>query len=54
MDIFELEPTEIKLNKGKDLLSVAFEDGENFEFSTEYLRVMSPSAEVQEIGRAHV
>ncbi len=47
MEIFELEPTEIKLNKGKDQLSVAFEDGENFEFSSEYLRVMSPSAEVQ-------
>ena len=47
MQVFELEPTEIKLNKDKDLLTVAFEDDSIFEFSTEYLRVMSPSAEVQ-------
>ncbi len=47
MQIFELEPTEIKLNRDKDRLDVTFEDGESFEFSAEYLRVMSPSAEVQ-------
>ena len=47
MQIFELEPTEIKLNKDKDQLNVTFDDGEKFEFSAEYLRVMSPSAEVQ-------
>ncbi len=47
MQVFELEPTEIKLNKAKDQLNVAFDDGKNFEFSTEYLRIMSPSAEVQ-------
>ncbi len=47
MEIFELAPTEIKLNKDKNLLSVTFEDGEKFEFTSEYLRVMSPSAEVQ-------
>ena len=47
VEIFELQPTEIKLNKDKDQLMVAFEDGENFEFTAEYLRVMSPSAEVQ-------
>ena len=47
MQIFELEPTEIKLNKEKDLLTVTFEDGKTFPLSSEYLRVMSPSAEVQ-------
>lgn len=47
MKIFELQPTELKLNKEKDHLTVAFDDGKTFEFSTEYLRVMSPSAEVQ-------
>ena len=47
MEVFELEPTEIKLNKAKDHLTVAFEDDSVFEFTTEYLRVMSPSAEVQ-------
>ena len=47
MQIFELEPTEIKLSKDKDQLTVSFEDDSNFDFSAEYLRVMSPSAEVQ-------
>lgn len=47
MEIFELEPTEIKLNKEKDFLTVTFEDDKVFEFTAEYLRVMSPSAEVQ-------
>ena len=48
MEVFELEPSEIKLNKEKNQLTVVFEDGDDtFEFSTEYLRVMSPSAEVQ-------
>ena len=40
-------PTEIKLNKDKDVLTVTFEDGVSFEFSAEFLRVTSPSAEVQ-------
>ncbi len=47
MEIFELQPTEIKLNKARDQLTVAFDDDKTFEFSSEYLRVMSPSAEVQ-------
>ena len=47
MEVFELQPTEIKLNKSKDQLTVAFDDEKIFEFSSEYLRVMSPSAEVQ-------
>jgi DUF971 family protein len=40
-------PTEIKLSKDRKTLTVAFDDGEVFVFSAEYLRVLSPSAEVQ-------
>lgn len=40
-------PTELRLTKDKASLSVAFENGERFELPAEYLRVKSPSAEVQ-------
>lgn len=40
-------PTEIRLNSGKDQLSVSYDGGSSFEYTAEYLRVMSPSAEVQ-------
>lgn len=40
-------PTEIRLSKDKQLLTVAFDDGAKFEMSAELLRVESPSAEVQ-------
>lgn len=40
-------PTELKLNKAKDELSVTFDDGSSFLLPAEMLRVMSPSAEVQ-------
>jgi DUF971 family protein len=40
-------PTEIRLRKDKVALRVAFESGEAFEFPAEFLRVHSPSAEVQ-------
>jgi DUF971 family protein len=40
-------PTEIKLRKDRTALEVAFDNGEAFEFPAEYLRVLSPSAEVQ-------
>jgi len=40
-------PTEIRLNKNKSELTVGFDDGTAYSFSAEYLRVMSPSAEVQ-------
>jgi DUF971 family protein len=40
-------PTEIRLSKDKRTLSVAFEDGRSFALPAEYLRVLSPSAEVQ-------
>ena len=40
-------PTELRLHKDRKALSVTFDDGESFELSAEYLRVRSPSAEVQ-------
>ncbi|HYA07079.1 MAG TPA: DUF971 domain-containing protein [Xanthobacteraceae bacterium] len=40
-------PTELRLHKDRKALSVAFDNGESFELSAEYLRVRSPSAEVQ-------
>ncbi len=43
-------PTEIKLNKQARMLELTFDDGQKFELSCEYLRVNSPSAEVQGHG----
>jgi DUF971 family protein len=40
-------PTEIRLQKDRTALSVAFDSGETFALPAEYLRVKSPSAEVQ-------
>lgn len=40
-------PTELRLAKDRKTLSVAFDNGERFDLSAEYLRVKSPSAEVQ-------
>lgn len=40
-------PTELRLHKDRKTLSVTFEGGERFELPAEYLRVKSPSAEVQ-------
>lgn len=40
-------PTEIRLAEDKSALTVTFDDGNSFILSAEYLRVMSPSAEVQ-------
>ena len=40
-------PTELRLGKDKKSLSVAFDNGERCELPAEYLRVKSPSAEVQ-------
>jgi DUF971 family protein len=40
-------PTEIRLSKDKRTLTVAFDDGSAFDLPAEYLRVTSPSAEVQ-------
>ena len=43
-------PTEIRLRKNSRVLVVAFDDGTEFEFTHEYLRVHSPSAEVKGPG----
>src|SRR5579871_3866298 len=43
-------PTEIKLRTTSRVLEVNFEDGSRFELPFEYLRVHSPSAEVQGHG----
>ena len=43
-------PTEIRLKKAEKLLEIAFDDGVTFRFPAEYLRVESPSAEVQGHG----
>ncbi|HVV27547.1 MAG TPA: DUF971 domain-containing protein [Rhizomicrobium sp.] len=43
-------PTEIRLNPARDVLTVAFENGERFALRAEYLRVESPSAEVRGHG----
>lgn len=40
-------PTELRLSRDKRTLSVAFDDGSAFDLPAEYLRVASPSAEVQ-------
>ncbi len=40
-------PTEIRLSGDKRVLTVAFDGGGRFELPAEYLRVSSPSAEVQ-------
>jgi DUF971 family protein len=40
-------PSELRLSKDKRSLRVAFDDGSAFDLPAEYLRVTSPSAEVQ-------
>lgn len=40
-------PTELRLAKDRKSLAVAFDSGERFELPAEFLRVKSPSAEVQ-------
>jgi DUF971 family protein len=40
-------PTEIRLRKERKALLVRFNDDRDFELSAEFLRVLSPSAEVQ-------
>jgi len=43
-------PTEIKLHQKSRILDVSFSDGRTFQFSCEFLRVHSPSAEVSGHG----
>jgi DUF971 family protein len=40
-------PTELRLRKDRRALTVTFDGGESFDLAAEYLRVRSPSAEVQ-------
>ena len=40
-------PTELRLRKDRKALTVVFDSGESFALDAEYLRVLSPSAEVQ-------
>jgi DUF971 family protein len=43
-------PTEIKLHQKSRILEMAFESGERFELSYEFLRVFTPSAEARGHG----
>jgi len=43
-------PTEIRLKRAEKRVEIAFEDGARFSLPAEYLRVESPSAEVQGHG----
>jgi DUF971 family protein len=40
-------PTELRVSKDKRMLTVTFDDGRSYSLPAEYLRVTSPSAEVQ-------
>jgi DUF971 family protein len=43
-------PLELRLKRAEKLLEIAFDDGNRFSLPAEYLRVESPSAEVQGHG----
>ncbi|MDE2466391.1 MAG: DUF971 domain-containing protein [Alphaproteobacteria bacterium] len=43
-------PRELKVSAARDLLTIEFDNGETVRLSAEYLRVESPSAEVQGHG----
>jgi len=47
MPVTDAWPTEIKVHKDHRAISIAFEDGASYTLPAEYLRVESPSAEVQ-------
>ena len=40
-------PTELRLAKDRKALTITFDNGDSFALDAEYLRVLSPSAEVQ-------
>jgi DUF971 family protein len=50
MKAIKPKPTEISLHSKSRVLRVTFDDGASFELSYEFLRVHSPSAEVQGHG----
>jgi DUF971 family protein len=43
----EIWPTELRLHKDRKSLTITFDSGESHTLAAEYLRVKSPSAEVQ-------
>lgn len=43
-------PTELNLHRHSKVLEISFDDGSSFNLPCEYLRVFSPSAEVQGHG----
>ncbi len=45
-----VKPSEINFHKVSRILELSFDDGSNFKLPTEYLRVYSPSADVQGHG----
>ncbi len=47
-------PLEIRLNRSERKLEVSFDNGTQFSYPAEYLRVESPSAEVQGHGQRRV
>ena len=46
----KMQPTQIQLHQKSRILEIAFENGDSFKLSCEYLRVYSPSAEVMGHG----
>jgi len=44
------KPTDINLHQKSKMLEISFDDGNTFEYSCEFLRVYSPSAEVRGHG----
>lgn len=42
-----VRPTEVRLHRDRMAVSVTFDNGEVFDFPAEFLRVLSPSAEVK-------
>jgi DUF971 family protein len=45
-----VKPTEINFHQKSHVLEISFDDGNTFQLPSEYLRVYSPSAEVQGHG----
>ena len=50
MDQGRPRPTEIKVRRAEKILDISFDDGTSYSLRAEYLRVESPSAEVQGHG----
>jgi DUF971 family protein len=46
----KINPTDITLHQKSHVLEICFDDGQHFQLPAEYLRVYSPSAEVQGHG----